>query len=517
MIDVVIAGAGPNGLMLACELVLAGARPLVVEQLREPATEPKANGLVGQVVRLVDRRGLHAALAGTDEPPRPAPGFVFGALPLDLSRLDDHPLHLLPVPQRRLEQVLRSRAVELGIEVRWGVAVTGYTETADGVRVDLSPGPGAVEARFLVGADGGHSTVRRLAGIGFPGVTNDDSVSRSVHAEVPAGWVHEPTGSLDVPGFGRVPGFRHLRTERGLVVFARLPGRPPALTTVEWPAADEPVPDGPLTLAEMAASLRRVLGADVPLTAPTGDGPFLLRRLVGQNSRIAERYRAGRVFLVGDAAHVHWGIGGPGLNLGLQDAVNLGWKLAAAVNGWAPAGLLDSYEVERMPASRRVVMSTQAQTALVAPGPEVTALREWTAELLADGANARRVAEMMAGADVRYPTRSDHELAGGFAPDLMVDGVRLAELCRTARPLLVDGTGTLAAVAEPWSDRVDVVAGRLDLTGTGTTALLIRPDSYVAWASSDPAPAASSLVDALVDTFGAPSRAGVGATGGRPG
>lgn len=506
MNDVVIAGAGPNGLMLACELAPAGVRPLVLERLPEPATEPKANGLVGQVVRLIDRRGLYAALAGTDRPPQPTPGFVFGALPLDLSDLDDHPLHLLPVPQRRVEQVLRERAAELGVEIRWGAAVTGFTDTADGVRVEVddAAGPSTIEAAYLVGADGGHSAVRRLAGIEFPGVTRDDTVSRTVHAEVPAGWVHAPSGSLDVPGYGRIPGFLHHRTERGLVVFARFPGRAPLLSTVEWPAPGDhgELLDEPMTLAEMEASLRRVLGVDVPLTPPTGDGPFLQRRLTGQNSRVAQRYRAGRVFLVGDAAHVHSGIGGPGLNLGLQDAVNLGWKLAATLRGWAPDGLLDTYETERMPASRRVVMSTQAQSALIAPGPEVTALRELAAELLVAPGARRHIADMMAGADIGYPTRCDHPLAGRFAPDLTVDGVRLAQLCRSARPLLVDGTGGLGVVAEPWADRVDVVSGTLD--PGATTALLLRPDSHVAWASSDPLPDTRALTEALADTFGAP-------------
>jgi hypothetical protein len=258
-----------------------------------------------------------------------------------------------------------------------------------------------------------------------------------------------------------------------------------------------------MTLDEMAASLRRVLGAELPLTPPTGDGPFLLRRLTAQNTRLAERYRAGRAFLVGDAAHVHSGIGGPGLNLGLQDTVNLAWKLAAAVHGWAPPGLLDTYESERRPASRRVIMSTQAQSALLAPGPEVTALRELMGELLDEPATVRRIADLMAGADVRHETGVDHPAAGLFAPDLTVDGIRLAERCRSGRPLLVDGTGALGAVAAAWSDRVDHVAVPLD--PPLVTAMLVRPDSYVAWASSDPDPDPEALAAALERWFGVPA------------
>jgi 2-polyprenyl-6-methoxyphenol hydroxylase-like FAD-dependent oxidoreductase len=497
--DVVVAGAGPTGLLLACELVLAGARPLVLERLTGPATEPKANGLVGQVVRLLDRRGLYEPIAVAPGPPQPAPGFVFGALPLDLAGLTDNPLTIAGVPQRRLEEVLRQRAAELGVPIRWDRAVTAFTQDAGGVTVEID-GAEQVRVAFLVGADGGHSSVRKLAGIGFPGVTRDDTVSRAAHADVPAEWVDARAGELLVPGYGPVPAFRHHRTPRGLVVWAPFPGSVPLLSTVEWGEADTTTP---MTLDEMAESLRRVLGADLPLIPPTGDGPFLLRRLTAQNTRLADRFRAGRAFLAGDAAHVHSGIGGPGLNLGLQDAVNLAWKLAAEVRGWAPPGLLDTYEGERRPACERVVMSTQAQNALLAPGPEVTALRELMTELLGEPATVRHIAGLMAGADVRYGTGVDHPAAGLFAPDLTVDGIRLAERCRSGRPLLVDGTGALGPVAAGWSDRVEHVAGALD--PPVVTAMLVRPDSYVAWASSDPEPDPAGAVEALERWFGVPA------------
>jgi 2-polyprenyl-6-methoxyphenol hydroxylase-like FAD-dependent oxidoreductase len=483
MPDVVIAGAGPNGLMLASELALAGVRPLVLEARGEPATEPKANGLVGAVVRLLDRRGLYMPIAVRPGPPEPTPRFVFGAFPLELADLPANPLTIAPVPQRRLEEVLRDRAAELDVQVEWGRPVTGFVQDADGVRVEAGR---QVQARFLVGADGGRSTVRRLAGIGFPGVTREDTVNRTVHATPPPEWL-TPEG-LRVPGYGLVPAFQHHRTERGLVVVAAMPGQPPLFSTVEWGGA---VPEGPMTLSEMEESLRWVLGAEVPLGPPAGEGPFLLRRLTEQNTRVAERYRSGRVLLVGDAAHVHSGIGGPGLNLGLQDAADLGWKLAAELHGWAPPGLLDTYESERRAASERVVLSTQAQSALIAPGPEVTALRELMGELLVEPAVRGRIASLMAGTDVRRETGCAHPWAGYLAPELAVGGVPLTELTRGARPLLLDGTGALSVAG--WEDRVDLVSGRLTKgaaggPAAGVTALLLRPDCSVAWASSEPEP-----------------------------
>jgi len=274
-------------------------------------------------------------------------------------------------------------------------------------------------------------------------------------------------GALNVPGFGAIPPFQHLRTERGLIVWAPFPNRDPMISTVEWGQPAE----GTASLDELRASAARVVDAEVPLGPPLGAGPQVMRRLFGGNTRIAARYRADRVLLLGDAAHVHSAIGGPGLNLGLQDAVNLGWKLAAELRGHAPQGLLDTYESERSPVARRVAMHTQAQSALIRPDAEVTALRELFGELLALPTTRQHLADLLSGADVAYDLGpATGPLVGHWAPDL--PGLR--ELTRTARPLLLDPTGSLEL--GQWAAQVDTVTVP-DLD----TALLLRPDCYVAW------------------------------------
>lgn len=504
MEDVVIAGAGPNGLMLACELALAGIRPLVLERLPEPTTENRANGLVGQVVRLLDRRGLHERLAGPIGPP--VPGFVFGAMRLDLTLAERNPLNILGVPQRRIAAMLEERAAELGAEIRRGHELAGLTQDADAVTLDVTgpDGPYRLQTRYAVGADGGRSVTRKLAGIGFPGVTEDRTVSHSANATVPAEFADPESGGLRVPGRGVIPPFFHYRTENGLFAYAPFPAGT-LVTTMEWTDDEGSDDEPPMSLDDLRASVRRVLGFALPLDEPEGEGPHLLRRLRGRNTRLAEKFREGRVLLVGDAAHVHSAIGGPGLNLGLQDAAGLGWKLAATLRGWAPEGLLDTYESERRPVAERVVMHTQAQSALIAPGGDVTALRELFGELLRLPSTVQHIADLMSGADVRYPPATDHPLDGRWAPDLVLaDGTRLAELTRAARPLLLDFTGSLGDELRGWTDRVDLVSGHAP---GEATALLIRPDGYVAWATGAAEPDDTdrkALRAALERWFGSP-------------
>ncbi|GAA5119980.1 FAD-dependent monooxygenase [Pseudonocardia adelaidensis] len=514
MYDVVIVGAGPNGLLMAGELALAGVDAVVLERLAERSRKPKANGLVGRVVEALDRRGIYELFSGHDGPPHPVPRFIFGAIPLDLTPFPDHSLHALGIPQRRMEELLEERAGELGVPVRRGHEVTGVRQTPDSVAVDvLGPaGPYRLDARYLVAADGGTSGIRKQLGIDFPGTTDTGFVSRSGRVGI-AAPVALDTGELDVPGHGRLAPAMFLRTGTGVFAFAMVEPGCYRVSAFEW--GEEGVEDADeIPLEELTAALHRVLGTRLPLT-PLPDGqPYDRRRHVGVNSRQADRYRDGRVFLVGDAAHVHSAVGGPGLNLGMQDVLNLGWKLAAAVHGTAPAGLLDTYENERRPAGERVIMHSRAQSALLSPGADITALRSLVTELLADTTATRRIADLMAGADLHYPARFDgpaHPLTRRWAPDLplRVDGreTRVAELLRAARPVLLDlaGRADLTAAARGWTDRVDVV--------TATTpeppadALLVRPDGYVAWAGEHDA---DGLRQALGAWFGAPAFSAAG-------
>ncbi|WP_067536339.1 FAD-dependent monooxygenase [Nocardia crassostreae] len=518
--DVIIAGAGPVGLMLAGELRLAGVGALVLERLPEPSGEAKANGLVGQVVPMMDRRSLYERLGGPPGAPQPNSAyFMFASLPLDLSLLDHSPIYALAAPQSRQVEVLRDRALELGAEIRWSTELLGFEQDENGVTVEVSDADGVhrLRAAYLVSAGGAHSVIRKMSGIDFPGMHYDRTLTRIANANLPSEWIDPATGTLHVPGYGDIRPFLPFRTERGGFAYAPFPGRPPLLSTVEW---DEAEPADPMGLDEMAASIARVLGVPLPLEPPTGDGPYALWRMVGGHTRVAERFRDRRIFLAGDAAHIFATGGGPGLNLGLQDALNLGWKLAAAIKGEAPAGLLDSYDAERGRAARRTLLSAQAQAALQAPGSDVTALREVFSELLADHAAVQRIADLLAGSDIRYDMGDPdpNPLVGRIAPDVELHiadrTVRLAELARTARPLLIDLTedGELSDALPQQPGRVETVRARVDRATPAPTALLLRPDTYVAWATSMPHPDAAELEAlraALTRWFGASDNARV--------
>jgi 2-polyprenyl-6-methoxyphenol hydroxylase-like FAD-dependent oxidoreductase len=497
--DVVIAGAGPNGLMLACELALAGITPIVLDPLPGPSDEPKANGLVGQVLRQLDMRDLYRILSDDPHPPAAVDGWIFAGMTLDFAAVQDNPMHVLMVAQPRVVRLLEQRALSLGVDVRWGHELTDFSPRDDGVTVRVTSPRGGydVEAGWLVGADGGRSRVRKTMGIGFPGSTSP-TVARLAHVHLPD-ELRAPHGGLEVEGFGRIP-FGHNRFDTGGVMVFQIDPERPMIGTLEygWTPGDS---SEPMSIGELRRSLQRVLGVDVPIEEPKGPGPHALRRIEGQNTRQADRYRAGRVLLVGDAAHVHSAMGGPGLNLGLQDVVNVGWKLAAVVNGWAPDELLDTYQSERHPVGERVMMQSQAQIALMAPGPEVGALRKLFGELTSTPTAARHMAHLLAGSDVRYDVGDDHPLSGRLVPDLTLDdGRRVAEMLHAARPVLLDLTGTLDVT----HDRIDVVSGTM--VTPPAAAMLIRPDGYVAWAADRVSDDSSALHAALrrwcgVDAF----------------
>jgi 2-polyprenyl-6-methoxyphenol hydroxylase-like FAD-dependent oxidoreductase len=484
-VDVVISGAGPNGLMLACELALGGVHPIVLDVLPEPSAEPKANGLVGQVIRMFDMRGLYNDITGAPDPPRPAPGFIFSGLPVSFAGLPDNPMYTLLIPQPRLVRLLAKRARHLGVEIRWGHGLTDLAQHDGGVSLKVAAPTGAYDltTEYLVGADGGHSLVRKSVGIGFPGTTTP-MVTRIAQVHIPD-ELRTGDGGIVIPGLGRLP-FGHNRLERGGFAYGEVEPSP-VVATMEFDGDTVP-DDTPMTLAELGESLRRVLGVDLPFEPPRGPGPHAVRRINGLNTRQADRYRDGTVFLVGDSAHVHSGMGGPGLNLGLQDAINLGWKLAVTVNGWAPTELLDTYETERHPVGERVMMQSMSQTALMAPGPEVSALRVLFSELLAKPDAAAHIAALLSGSDVRYDVGDTHPLSGKLVPDFtLAGGQRVAELLHAARPVLLDFTGgAFAESAAPWRARVDVTTA--DHSSVAAAALLIRPDGYVAWAADDCGP-----------------------------
>jgi 2-polyprenyl-6-methoxyphenol hydroxylase-like FAD-dependent oxidoreductase len=507
VIDVVIAGAGPNGLMLACELALAGIRPVVLDPMPGPNPNPRVNRIVGQAARILDHRGLYSELTGSDGPPQPALRSMFGGFPLDLTAVPDSQLFVIPVQQRGLVQVFAERASDYGADIRWGHGLEGFDQDDDCVTVHVA-GPGGVydlKAHYFVGADGGTSKTRHLLGVEFPGMSSHDLVVRIGFDVLPPDqWVQPVTGAPDGAGFVGLPPLRFHRTDHGVFASGAMGSRVAVMTYELDRSAREHHSDDvneaqPMSLAELEASAERVLGTEVPLRPKTTGAPLDLRRVSGINSRLASQYQVGRVILAGDAAHVHSPIGGPGLNLGLQDAVNLGWKLAAVVSGRVDPALLATYETERRPAAERLLMHSRAQLALFRPGPEVTALRELFSDLLADPNNVRRISDLLSGAENRYSLGVDvHPLVGRWVPEFAVtndSGIRrIAELARDGRPLLIDLTnsGKVAAAATDVADRLGVVAGT-PVGEVPATAVLVRPDGYVAWASSQASPDANEV------------------------
>jgi 2-polyprenyl-6-methoxyphenol hydroxylase-like FAD-dependent oxidoreductase len=510
--DVAIIGAGPTGLMLAIELCLAGVSSVLLERLDEISEIPKGNGLFGQIVPWLDYRGLLEPLRADATYTGPVPSFFYGPLTLPFSRLPASPLSVLALPQRQIERKLADRLRELGGTTRRGHELSGLSKQEDSVLLDVD-GPGRsyqLRARYVVGCDGAHSTVRKQAGIGFPGITSD-AITRIGRVLLPADMIAPGSGEVEVPGIGRLRNMHPVRTQGGTYTIGPLraldknaaPNAYLVSTQEEDPDADL---TAPMTLGELRASFARVLGTDLPMSEPQW-----LTRLVG-NSRQAERYRDGRVLLAGDAAHV-FGVGGS-LNAGMLDAVNLGWKLAAEVRGRAPAGLLDSYQTERHAAGRRVLLQSRAQRALQSDDEYALALRELVGELLQFAEPQRHLGEMIAGSDIRYdmtgpassggPGTQPHPLTGRLAPDLQLktdDGrTSIAMLMRAARPVLLDfgPDDRVAAAAAKRSRHVPFMRAKVVGGSAPADAMLIRADGWVAWATGPQAAnPAAGLADAV--------------------
>jgi 2-polyprenyl-6-methoxyphenol hydroxylase-like FAD-dependent oxidoreductase len=510
--DVIIVGAGPAGLMLAGELGLAGVRPLVLERQPHVQEIPKAGGLGGQILELLHHRGLLERLEAAANGPRPAPRFPFGGVHLDFTQLADPPMGAVAIPQPQLERLLAERAGELGAEVRRGHELVGFRQDDAAVTVDVRgpDGPYTLTARHLAGCDGLRSRVRDLAGIAFPGTTYPE-VNRVAVVTLPDSVTRLDNGDLEVPGLGRIrAGFT--RTDGGVFAFGSLAPGTLMLNTIEDEAAEYD-DDVPMTVAELQGSIRRVLGGDLPLGVPSRLSRFTFQ------ARQAERYRQGRVFLAGDAAHL-FPATGIALNAGMLDTVNLAWKLAAAVAGWAPPGLLDTYDAERHVAAARTMLHTQAQVALRRGlDPAADALRELFEELLLDEEPLRRMGALISGSDIRYPApgadadadADAHPLTGTFAPDLALrtdqGTTSVAALLHAARPVFLDlaDRADLREVASDWQSRIDVCTA--DTDRPPADAVLIRPDARIAWAASRAEPtdtAAAALREALARWFGTP-------------
>ena len=504
--DVIIVGAGPTGLMLAVELCLAGVDALVLERHPQIREIPKAGGLSGQIVEVLRYRGLLERFEVASPGPVPALRLPFGEVHVDMTRLAEPPMHLLLLPQPRLEGVLDELACELGAEIRRGHEVVGLSQDDAGVAAEVRGPDGqySVTARYLVGCDGSRSRVRDLAAIPFPGITYPE-VNRLGQTTVPEGVTVLENGDLEVDGVGRFS-FGFTRTARGVFAAGSVdPARLGVFTSEEETADYDD--DEPMTVTELADSISRVLGVDVPLGEPTRLTRFTF------HARHVERYRDGRIMLAGDAAHL-FPAPGVALNAGMIDSVNLAWKLGGAINGWAPAGLLDTYHDERHVAGERTLLHTRAQVALRRGHDEAAvALRDLFQELVADDDAARRIGALIAGTDIRYavPYPTDHALTGTFAPNLTlhVDGgtTGIAGLAHTSRAVLLDlaDRADLREAARGWEGRIDIVTA--DVVDRPADALLIRPDAYIAWAANTGEPTegdAVELTEPLSYWFGEP-------------
>ncbi|MEU6148296.1 SDR family oxidoreductase [Streptomyces sp. NPDC047081] len=457
--DVIIVGAGPVGLLLAGELRLGGAGVVVLERLAQPGTESRASTLHARTMEILDSRGL---LDRFGTLPNDVRGH-FGGIPLDLTLPGPYPGQW-KVPQTRTEGILRDWARSLGADLRPGHEVIGLTVRPDHVEAEVS-GPGGmvrVRGRYVVGCDGEHSTVRRLTGAAFPG---EDARRELIRADV---------AGIDVPArrFERLP--------RGLAISARGPQGVTRVMVHEFGSAAGPRAGAP-GFGEIRDLWQRVTGEDI------GHGTPLWVNSFGDAARQVARYRQGRVLFAGDAAHQQMPIGGQALNLGLQDAANLGWKLALQVAGRAPQGLLDSYHAERHAVGARVLGNIRAQALLLLGGPEVEAARAVVAELVRHEPVRRHLAAMISGLDIRYET-GRVDTPDGNHPLL---GLRLAHGRRGhgARGLLRLRTGSpyraaaLRRVLGPWTDRVDMVTDTTAAEAPDTEAtVLVRPDGYVMWA-----------------------------------
>jgi 2-polyprenyl-6-methoxyphenol hydroxylase-like FAD-dependent oxidoreductase len=492
---VVIAGGGPTGLMLAGELTLAGVDVAIVERrTSQDLPGSRAGGLHSRTIEVLDQRGIADRFLSEGQVAQVA---GFAGAQLDISDFPTRHNYGLGLWQNRVEHILADWVGELAVPIYRGREVTGFSQDETGVDVELSDGE-TLRAQYLAGCDGGRSLVRKAAGIEFPGW---DPSTSSLIAEV------EMAEELEL-------GIRH--DERGTHALGKLEyeirdgeivykdgGQVGVMLTEEHVGQN-----GEPTLRDLSEALISVYGTDYGVHSPTSISRFT------DVTRQAESYRDRRVLLAGDAAHVHAPDGGQGLNTGVQDAVNLGWKLAQVVHGTSPEGLLDTYHAERHPVAARVLRITMAQVALRRPDDRIEALKDTISELLSMDEPRNRFAAMMSGLGIHYDLGDGHPLLGRRMPDLdlvTADGpLRVFTLLHDARPVLLNLGEPGGFDITPWADRVQSVDAsyegewELPVLGavTAPTAVLIRPDGYVGWVGdlTDP-----GLPDALTSWFGAPT------------
>ncbi len=460
MSDVIVVGGGPTGTMLASELRLWGLDPVVLERDPEPSPVVRGLGLHARTVEIMEMRGLLDRFLeiGTTYP---LDGYFAGIRGADPG-LDTRHAYTLGIRQTESERLLREHAEELGVDVRRGVAVVGLEQDASGVRATLDDGS-TVEGTHLVGCDGGRSLVRRLAGIDFPG---DPARREALLGELKV----EATPEEFVPVMTRVR-----ETEKWFGIGPIGDGYVRLVVPADGVAEDR---QAPVTIEDVRARLVAVAGTDFGASSPRWLSRF------GDARRLAETYRVGRVLLAGDAAHVHPPLGGQGLNLGIQDAVNLGWKLAGSVLGWAPEGLLDSYEAERRPVAAEVLDTTAIQGELQSEEPGPQAVRRLLTELAQLPEVSRRLTERVTATGIRYDLGAADPLVGRRLPDVALgSGGRLFGRMHSGRGLLLDGTGTLGVGGR--EGRVEHVADTAE--DVASPAVLLRPDGHVAWAGEDQA------------------------------
>ncbi|MGJ6124417.1 rifampin monooxygenase [Mycolicibacterium sp. Y3] len=474
MFDVIIAGAGPTGLMLAAELRRHGVQVLMLDKATEPTSVVRALGLHVRSSEILDQRGMLEPFLehGRTHPvggffaamDKPAPGGLDTA----------HP-YTLGIPQPLVERLLAAHALYLGADLRRGAELVGLHQDADGVTVDLAGGE-QLRARFLVGCDGGRSTVRSLTGIDFPG---EPATAETLLGEMRLSA--DPESVLATVD-------RIRQTQKRFGTGPLGDGFYRVVVPADGLTDDRAVPP---TFDEFRQQLRVTAGTDFGANSPRWLSRF------GDATRLAERYRSARVFLAGDAAHIHPPAGGQGLNLGLQDAFNLGWKLAAEINGWAPAGLLDSYHDERHPVAADVLNNSRAQMELMATAPGPQAVRRLISELMDFDQVNRHLVEKITAIGIRYDV--GHARWGRRLRDMPVGRSRLYALMHAGRGLLLDQTGRLSMAG--WGDRVDHVSA--DCPELDTAAVLLRPDGHIVWSGADQ----QSLADRLSAWFGAPTAA----------